>query len=260
MTRSRRAGAALLALLAIVAIAGPSAAGHDPRAQDLARVLAAPDARHWLGTDHLGRDLFSRLAHALRLSGLLALACVASAASVGVALGLVAAARGGWIERALVAIADAVLSLPSLVLVLLLAAFAPGEFAPLYAGLALAMWVEYFRVVRAASAPVLAGPQVEASRLLGFGPLYVARRHLLPEIAPLVATLACYGSATAVLTLASLGFIGVGLQPPTPELGQMMIELLPHYEEAPARLAAPIAALVLSLLGLVLLAGGRPSR
>lgn len=260
MTRTRAAGLTILALLATLALAGPLLARHDPLAQDLARVLAPPGADHWLGTDHLGRDLFARLAHALRLSCTLALLCVLSAALVGSATGLLAAWRGGWTERALVTIGDALLALPGLVLVLLVVAFAPGEFVPLYLGLATVMWVEYFRVVRATSAPLLASTHVEAARLLGLGAVDIVRRHLWPALAPVIGTLACFGAATAVLAMATLGFVGVGLQPPTPELGQMMLELLPHYDEAPLALALPVALLVLFLLGLTLAAGEAPDR
>ena len=148
------------------------------------------------------------------------------------------------------------LALPGLLLVLLLAAFAPGQFWPLYVGISLALWVEYFRVTRSAAALVLAGPQVEASRLLGFGPLYILRRHLAPALLPRLATLMRFGFGGAVLAMAALGFIGVGLQPPTPELGVMMIELLPYYSEAPWLVGAPVALLFFTMLGLML-SGGR---
>jgi peptide/nickel transport system permease protein len=187
----------------------------------------------------------------------MALLSVVSAALPGTALGLLAAWRGGWSERLLAALADAVLALPGLLLVLLLAAFAPGQFWPLYVGISLALWVEYFRVVRSAAAVLLASPQVEASRLLGFGPLYIVRRHLLPELLPRILTLMRFGFIGAVLAMSALGFVGVGLQPPTPELGVMMIELLPYYTEAPWLLAAPVLLLFVTLLGMILLARER---
>lgn len=107
---------------------------------------------------------------------------------------------------------------------------------------------------------MLAGDAVQASRLLGFGPGYVLRRHLLPALAPVLGTLLAFSAAQAVLALAALGFIGVGLQPPTPELGLMMIEFLPHYEEAPWLIAAPVALLMLLVLGMMLLVSeGEPA-
>jgi peptide/nickel transport system permease protein len=243
--------------LLLVAICGPWIAGVDAISQNLERVREAPSAAHWLGTDHLGRDQLARLGSALRLSLGGAALSVLVAAALGCTLGLAAAWRGGWIERVCVSLSDAVLALPGLLLVLLVTAFAPGKLVPLYLGLALAMWVEYFRVVRAMSRSVLVSPQVEAARLLGFGPGYVVRRHVAPELLPVLVTLMCFGAASAILAMAALGFVGVGLQPPTPELGLMLIELMPYYSEAPWLISAPITALVLLLMALVLLAGQR---
>lgn len=254
---ARMAGAVLLLAIAAFALLGPVLIGIDPARQTLARFLEAPSLAHPLGLDHLGRSMLARLAEASRLSLSMALLSVLSAALPGTALGLLAAWRGGWIERALTALADAILALPGLLLVLLLAAFAPGQFWPLYVGISLALWVEYFRVVRAAAAIMLTSPQVEASRLLGFNAIYIVRRHLLPELLPRILTLMRFGYAGAVLAMAALGFIGVGLQPPTAELGVMMIELLPYYSEAPWLIGAPILILFATLLGMILLGSGK---
>jgi peptide/nickel transport system permease protein len=246
-------GLALLLLVGVFAALGPLWVGMDPASQNLYAHLQAPSAQHWLGTDLFGRSVLARLAHAAQLSLGLALLAAVSAAVPGVLLGLVAAWRGGLLERSLVLLADAFMCLPGLLLVLLLAALAPGQPWALYLGLSLTLWVEYFRVSRAASRPVLAGDAVQASRLLGFGPVYLLRRHLLPALAPTLSTLLVLSAAQAVMALAALGFIGVGMQPPTPELGGMMTEYLPHYEEAPWLLAAPVAMLMLVVLGMMLL-------
>ena len=251
----RRIGLCLLAAVALFAAAGPASIGIDPAVQSLADSLQPPGAAHWLGTDLYGRDVGARLAAAAQLSLGLALLAALSAAVPGVLLGVLAAWRGGRAERALVMLSDAVLSVPGLLLVLLFAALAPGRHWALYLGLSLSLWVEYFRVTRAACRPVLAGDAVQASRLLGFGAPYLLRRHLLPALAPLLATLLAFGTAQAVLALAALGFIGVGLQPPTAELGLMMTDYLPHYEEAPWLIATPVALLLLLVLGMTLLAG-----
>ena len=251
----KRVGLVLLLAIAAFALLGPALVGIDPASQTLSRFLEAPSLAHPLGLDHLGRSMLARLAHGAQLSLSMAVLSVASAAVPGTVLGLLAAWRGGWPDRGLSALADAVLALPGLLLVLLLAAFAPGQFWPLYVGISLALWVEYFRVTRSAAALVLAGPQVEAARLLGFGPLYIVRRHLAPALLPRLATLMRFGFGGAVLAMAALGFIGVGLQPPTPELGVMMIELLPYYSEAPWLVGAPVALLFFTMLGLMLIGG-----
>ncbi|QJE01593.1 ABC transporter permease [Massilia forsythiae] len=256
-TRAQVAGIALLGLIAAFALFGPWLVGLDPAVQQLDRFLEVPSLAHPLGFDQLGRSMLARLAHGARLSLALALVSVLSAALPGAVLGLLAAWRGGWPERALSALADAVLALPGLLLVLLLVALSPGGFWPLYVGISLALWVEYFRVTRAAARILLASGHVEAARLLGFGPLHIVRRHLLPDLLPPLLTLMRFGFAGAVLAMAALGFVGVGLQPPTPELGVMMIELLPYYGEAPWLLGAPVLVLFLTLLGLLLLSPER---
>ncbi|RYY58440.1 MAG: ABC transporter permease [Comamonadaceae bacterium] len=256
----QRAGWAVMLVLALFAACGPAVVGTDPAVQDLHNSLAPPGATEWLGTDVFGRSVVARLAHAAQLSLGLALLAAVTAAVPGVLLGLLAAWRGGAVERALVMLSDAALSVPGLLLVLLFAGLAPGRHWALYLGLSLSLWVEYFRVSRAVARPVMAGDAVQASRLLGFGPVYLVRRHLLPALAPVLGTLLAFSAAQAVLALAALGFIGVGLQPPTAELGLMMTEALPHYEEAPWLIAAPVALLTLLVLGMMLLAGDREAQ
>src|SRR5690606_14627054 len=95
------------------------------------------------------------------------------------------------------------------------------------------------------------------SRLLGFGPVYIFRRHIWPELAPIFMTVGAFGAATTIMTIAALGFVSVGVRAPRPELGLMMVELLPYYREAPHALLAPVVALFLTILGLNLIAGGR---
>lgn len=249
----RRAGLWILLAVGLFALLGPLLIGIDPSHQDLAASLQAPGAGHWLGTDLLGRSVLARLAEATRLSLGLALLSALAAAIPGMLLGLLAAWRGGLVDQLLVMLADAVMSLPGLLLVLLCSLLAPGQYWALYGGLALCLWVEYFRVTRAAARPLLAGPAIQASQLLGFGPMYVLRRHLLPALAPILGTLLPLSTAQAVLAMAALGFINVGLQPPTPELGLMMIEFLPHYQEAPWLIAAPVSILMLLVQGMMLL-------
>lgn len=252
----RVVGAALLALVLLVA-ALPLALDLDPARQDLAATLAGPSAAYPLGTDHLGRDMLARLAHGARLSLALALLCVGAAALGGTALALAAAWFGGWVDRALSLVADAVLALPGLLLILLLAALAPGRPAYLALGIALTLGVELFRFARAHALESLAEPAVEASRLLGFGAVHALRRHVWPTLAPRLATLAAFGVATAVATLATLGFIGAGFAPPTPEWGTMTSELLPYWREAPWLILQPVIAMTATIGACLLLAGAR---
>lgn len=254
---TRPAGGALVFLIAAFALVGPLAVPGDPFAQSLLKALSGPEPQAPLGYDHLGRSIFHRLAHALRLSPLIAVAAVATAMASGVVLGTLAAARGGWIDRGLAALADALLALPGLLLVLIVLAMVPGTALGFWAGLSLVLWVEFFRLTRATVRETLASPAVQASRLLGFGPVYIFRAHLWPEIAPVTLTAAAFGTATAIMAIAALGFVHVGMRAPTPELGLMMVELMPYWREAPLALLSPVLATFGLLLGLTLLAGSR---
>lgn len=237
-------GATLLALVGF-ALLGPLLLA-DPAQQDLNRFLEAPSLAEPLGRDDFGRSVLSRLAHATRLSLVLAALSVATALLLGTLTGLVAAWRGGWVDAVLRGISEAFVALPALLIVLLFAALAAGgSIWTLYVGLALAQWVEYFRVVRARSARVLATPAVEASGLLHLGPLHVVRRHLWPELRGTLATLASLGMVTAILAMSTLGFVKVGLQPPRTELGLMVTEAFPHYDSAPWMALGPVAVLFL---------------
>lgn len=257
MSGARATGLALLGAVLGFGLLAPLLTG-DPMRQDLSATLLPPGAPgHLLGTDHLGRSMLARLAHATRLSLGLAAATAICAAVPGLLLGLLAAWRRGWVERVLVGVADGVMALPGLLLVLIFAAFAPGRFLPLYLGLSLAFWVEYFRLTRSVAGSVFARPQAEAAQLLGLGPWHLLRHHLLPELGPMLLTLLGFSAAAAVTALSALAFVGIGLRPPTPEWGSMMTELVPYYEEAPWHVLMPGLLLAASVLGLQLAAGAR---
>lgn len=215
----------------------------DPHVQDLGAALQAPGLAHWLGTDGFGRDCLSRLAEATRISLALALGAALMSALLGSGLGLLAAWRGGWIARGLQMLSDGTLAMPGLLWVLLLSALAPGQKWPLYLGLVLMGWVEFYRSTRASAGTLLAGPQVQASRLLGFGPLYIARHHVWPEVRQAWLSQTAFAVCAGVLAVAAMGFVGVGLRPPQAELGLLMTEALPHASEAPWLAAGPIVVL-----------------
>lgn len=252
---ARVIGVAMLGVLAVCAVIGPELVGKDPAKQSLLHSLQPPGAVYLLGTDHLGRDMAARLLSGAQLSLSLAALSVLTAAIPGTILGIVAAWFGGWTDRIATLFADAVLALPGLLLVLMLAAISPGSWWALYAGLSLTLWVEYFRYTRQRARVVLAEPAVEASRLLGFGPVHIVRRHLVPEIGPGLLTIAAFGAATAVTAVAALGFISVGVRPPTAEWGLMMTELLPYWREAPFLILQPVGCLVVTVLALHLTVG-----
>lgn len=252
---SRLIGIVLLALLCLYAYTAPLLTEQDAASQNLSQILSLPSTSHWFGTDHFGRDMWVRLSDALRLSLSLAALCVLTSVCIGVCLGVIAATGPNWVDRALDGVTTMIMALPGLVLVLIFAAIVPGSFWMLYVAISLVQWIEYFRVTRAVTQRIAKSPEVQSSRLMGFGPLYLFRRHYWPAIAPQLVTLASFGAASAILMMASLGFVYVGIQPPLAELGLMIVEHFPYYSDAPWLLAQPLIALALVVLSCHLLGG-----
>ena len=255
-TATRIVGLIMLSLLILLTVLGPLITGQDPAKQSLIDAMQSPSASHWLGTDNLGRDMAARLLSGAQLSLSLAILSVLTAVIPGVFLGIVAAWMGGWMDRVLASISDSVLALPGLLLVLMLTAISPGSWWTLYLGISLTLWVEYFRYTRQRARVILAEPSVEASKLLGFGSLKIVQRHIIPALLPGLLTIAAFGSATAVTSVAALSFVGVGVRPPTAEWGVMMTQLLPYWREAPYLIMQPVACLVITILALHLSVAG----
>lgn len=253
-SKSQKFGAVLLLVIVVIAYTQPIFYPKDIALQNLSQILNPPSAAHWLGTDQFGRDMLGRLAAAVRLSFGMAVGSVLVALFFGLSLGIVAG-FGGILDKLLSLICDVVMALPGLLFILLFAAIAPNSFWALYLGIALVMWVEFFRVSRAISQTLAQSGELESSRLLGMGLFYCVRRHFLPKLLPLLLPLAAFSAANAILALATLGFINVGLRPPTAELGLMMTELFPHYYTAPWIFIQPIIVVMGLVLGLQLLSG-----
>lgn len=239
-----------LAALAGFAILGPWLAPQDPAAQDLMRVMEAPSIDHLLGTDHVGRDILSRVLAGAPHSLGLAVLCVALASGVGVALGLVAANGGTLVRVLIMRLADLMLAFPGLLLALLFAGFLGGGIWPMLIGLKLALWPQYARMAEAVAAGVLREGHVEAARLAGFSERTVLVRHVLPPVLRAVMPLATLGVGQAIMSISALGFLGLGLKPPTPEWGAMINELLPFLAEGFVQMAAPCLMIFVSVLTL----------
>lgn len=251
----QKLGLLLLVLLLGLAYLQPVFYPMDANLQNLQAILQAPSSLHWLGTDHFGRDMLARIAQAVRLSFSLIVASVACALVFGLITGIMAGYLGGWVDKLLGFACNVVMALPGLMFILLFAAIAPNSFLALYLGVALVMWVEFFRITRALTQTIAHSAEIEASRLMGMDFWYCFRRHFFPKIAPVVMTLSAFGAGNAVLALATLGFVNVGLQPPTAELGLMMTELFPYYHQAPFIFLQPIVAVFWLVLSFQLLSG-----
>jgi peptide/nickel transport system permease protein len=245
-------GLSLIAGMALLALLGPLLVSADPAAQDLMRTLEAPSLAHPLGTDHVGRDVLARTVHGAARSIGIALLCVAFATSIGVALGLMAAWRGGWVDAVIMRLADLMLAFPGILLALLLAGFLGGGIVPMLIGIKLTLWPQFARMARNVALGTLAEAHVEAAMLAGFPPRTILLRHVLPPVAQHVMVLATLGVGAAIMSISALGFLGLGLQPPVPEWGAMVSELLPYLSEAPVQMAAPCLGIFLAVLGFTL--------
>ncbi len=255
MMRSRRVGLGLLAALVALALFGPLVAP-DPNVQPALATgsLAAPSAAHWLGTDQYSRDVFARLAHGARASLTVAAIAVSVAAILGMVIGLIAGVAGPLLGGVLRRAIDIALALPRVVVLLVLLATAGTLPLPLFAlVLGLTGWPALARLVRGETLRLRHAPYVEAARALGAEPRRVALREILPGAIPPLLVAATLGTADVILLEAGLSFLGLGIQPPAPSWGGMLLEARDYLGTAPWLLLAPGLALVLATVTATLL-------
>jgi peptide/nickel transport system permease protein len=245
-----RAGLVLLALLVTAAVLGPPLLPNPTAQGDLLHeALLPPGAGHPLGTDQLSRDVLSRVASGLRLSLLIGLAAALLAVVLGTAVGLVAGSKPGWLDAALMRFVDALLAIPRLfILLLALAAWDRIPLPALILLLALTGWYGTSRLVRADAARLRGEDYVQASRALGANRLRVALRHLLPNVAGTVVVAATLGVGDVILLEAGLTYLGLGIRPPTPTLGGMVLDNRSILATAPWASVFPGLVIVLAVL------------
>ena len=237
-------------IFVLIGIFSPWIMTHDPAAQDYGALLQGPSGAHWLGTDYLGRDMFSRIIGGARTS-LVAMAFVLMAAlAIGVVIGSFAGYVGGKTELVLISVIDIALALPSLVIALALMGVFSGEnfswmsdYWKMIVALTLAWWANYARMSRAVVVAELQQPYIEAARVMGASHIWIFTRHILPHVLGLVVVYASADAGALVLAIATLSFLGLGVAPPTPEWGQMLVDGMSYIEENPALVIIPGLAL-----------------
>jgi peptide/nickel transport system permease protein len=239
----------LLAAFLLLSLLAPSVAPFNPAAIDLLHRLSPPVARHWFGTDELGRDVFSRIVFGARLSLLVAASVVATSLSLGIILGGIAGYYGGILDTIINTFAmNAFMAMPGILLAIAFVAFlGPGMFNLILA-LSIGGWVGYARLVRAQVLAVREKEFVEAARALGAGNLRIFLRHILPNIVQPLIVQSAIGMAGAVLAEATLSFLGLGVPPPTPSWGSMLDEARSHLFDAPHLVFFPALAVMLCVL------------
>lgn len=250
------AGLGVVFVLVAVAAAAPALARHDPMAQDLALRLAPPSAAHWLGTDELGRDIFSRLVYGARTTLAVVTLVAVTVPPVGLLIGCLAGYCGGWVDAALMRVTDVFLAFPRLILALaLVAAMGPGIDHAVLA-LALAAWPPYARLARAEALSLRHRDFVAAARLAGASPGRLLLRHIAPLCLPSLVVRASLDMAGVILAAAGLGFLGLGAAPGTPEWGAMIAAGRPYMLDEWWVAAAPGIAIAIVSLGFNLLGDG----
>ena len=216
-------GFAILMVLVIVAIIGPWIAPHDPLRQVLSdRLLPPGSASHWLGTDQLGRDILSRIIYGSRLTLSIAILVVVLVVPIGLMIGTTAGFFGGWVDNVLMRITDIALAFPKIVLALAFAAaLGPGVINAVIA-ISITAWPAYARLARAETLRLVQADFIQIARLQGASNLRILLRYVMPLCMSSVIVRATLDMAGIILTVAGLGFLGLGAQPPSPEWGFMV--------------------------------------
>jgi ABC-type dipeptide/oligopeptide/nickel transport system permease subunit len=266
-------GGVIVLLFVFLAIFGQWVTPKDPLYQDLYRLNEGPSRDHWFGTDELGRDLFSRILEGARTAILVATLVTLIAAGIGTVIGLTSAYIGGWVDSALMRLADLLMAFPALLLAAFLNAtlrtpvkhqltrfsdwtgvgfFSDSEvidFVVVFGALAVVGWSGYARLIRSQVLSIRERDFVDAARAIGATTPSILRRHILPNsIAPIVVGVSV-NFGNAILAESALSYLGVGVQPPTPSWGQMINANLDQWRYYPHLVLVPGSVLALLILG-----------
>jgi len=247
-------GATLLGTLVFCALAAPLLSPYDPIAQDLGNRLASPSPSHLLGTDHLGRDVFTRLLYAARIDLQVGFLGIITPFVVGTVLGAIAGYYGGLLDTAITGLTSLVMAFPYYVLIIsLVFVFGRGT-QGIYVAVALVVWVSYARIVRGEVATARQQDYVLAARAAGFSDLRILGRHILPNAITQAVVYAMSDIVVIIVGIVTLSYLGLGVPPPTPDWGTMIddgqafITTHPHLSTIPG-LVVVLTGLALSLLG-----------
>lgn len=249
-------GGGLVIIFVLAAILGPLIAPYNPLAIQLEERLTPPGVKHLCGTDNLGRDILSRLLYGARLSLAVGLIATSLAALIGFILGTWAGYFGGWSDRLIMRLVDCVLAFPGLLLAIGIMTVVGPSLVTLFIVLALVGWAEFARLIRGLVLSLKEQPYLQAAEAIGCSRIKVIISHLLPNVLPLVVVAASLRIAGFILTEASLSFLGLGAQPPTPTWGSMVSSGADFLRTAPWISLFPGAALALVVIGLNLLGDG----
>lgn len=249
-------GAAIVLAMVILAVFAPVLATYDPFQTSFMTIRKPPSAAHWLGTDELGRDIYSRMLYGAQASLMAGVVSVSIAVLIGVPLGLISGYFGGWIDSVISRLTEALLAIPFLILAIALAAFLKPSLTNAMIAIGVSAAPKFVRLARGQVLAVKGEDYVQSSRALGASDTRIILRHILPNIMPPLIVQATITIATAIIAEASLSFLGLGMQPPNPSWGSMLNTGKNFMVQAPWMSIFPGSAIFLVVLGFNLLGDG----
>ena len=249
-------GISVFALIAALLLLTPWIAPHDPAALDLRMRMVAPSPQHWLGTDHLGRDVLSRLLEGGRFSVSIVLVTLVLSVSIGTVLGALSARIGGLFDEALMRVVDLLLSFPEVVVALFLIAVLGPGYGTLVLALTITGWTPFARLSRGLALEVNARDYIAAAEVLGCRRRFIVLRHLIPNLARPIAAITFLRFGHKLITVGGLSFLGLGVQPPGSDWGAMLADARPYMERVPLLAIAPGLTIFLTALSVTMVGQG----
>ena len=243
----------ILAMIGLVAIFSPLLTPYDANDQNLDARLESPSLSHPFGTDHLGRDVLSRLISGSRFSLAITTVSVLISGIAGTLVGAISGRAGGTVDEAVMRVVDVVLVFPDLVVAFALASLLKPSFATIVLAVTIFAWTPYARLARAVTLEVNTREFMEAAVAVGSPPLFILRRHVLPNIMGPILAMGFLRFGQMLITIAGLSYLGVGAQPPTPDWGAMLWEAQPYLRRVPSLTLIPGAAIFVTALSVTLL-------
>jgi peptide/nickel transport system permease protein len=255
-TPSFVAGISILGAIALLAVLAPLVTTHDPANQDLLQTLAGPSWNHPLGTDDLGRDVWARLVYGARIDLQVAFLAVLFPFAIGTLLGLVAGYYGGFVDTLTSWLVNVVVAFPFYVLIIALVFALGSGTRNIYIAITMVGWVSYARIVRGEVLVAKRREYTLAARSGGLSDRRILFRHLLPNVVTQAIVFAMSDIVLSILAIVTLGYLGLGVEPPTPDWGRMIADGQTYLTTNWALSTVPGIAVVITALGLSLLADG----
>lgn len=243
----------IIAGLFLIAIFAPWLAPHDPNVGILSNRLLPPSSEHWLGTDHMGRDLFSRIIYGTRTTMVVALIITAGCFIIGTIVGVTAGYAGGWVDSLLMRIVDLLFAFPSRILALVVVGIIGPGLVNLGIAMILSWWVSFARVIRGVTLTVKENKYVLAAELYGQPKWKIIRKHILPNVMPQLLVIIALHISWIMMALAGFSLLGLGVEAPQAEWGMMISEARPYMRDNGYLLLFPGLAIMIAVSAFTIL-------